>query len=66
MNAINFGKFHGFGNDYIVFEAGDLREVFSIEDFARTVCRRHTGIGGDGIAVLKRLETEADYECRII
>ena len=68
MKAINFGKFHGFGNDYIVFEADDLhREVSSIEDFARTVCRRHTGIGGDGIAVLKKLAAaEADYECRII
>ena len=67
MKAINFGKFHGFGNDYIVFEADDLQAVSSIEDFARTVCRRHTGIGGDGIAVLKKLATaEADYECRII
>ncbi len=68
MKAINFGKFHGFGNDYIVFEADDLeREVSSIEDFARTVCRRRTGIGGDGIAVLQKLAAaEADYECRII
>jgi diaminopimelate epimerase len=66
MTAINFCKFQGFGNDYIIFEADDLREVSSIEDFARTVCHRHTGIGGDGIAVLNRLETEADYECRII
>lgn len=66
MSAINFCKFQGFGNDYIIFEADDLQAVSSIEDFARTVCRRHTGIGGDGIAVLKRLKTVADYECRII
>ena len=66
MKAIKFGKFHGFGNDYIIFEADDLREVSSIKDFARNVCQRHTGIGGDGIAVLKRLDAEADYECRII
>ncbi len=66
MSAINFCKFQGFGNDYIIFEADDLQAVSSIEDFARTVCRRHTGIGGDGIAVLKRLDAEADYECRII
>ncbi len=66
MKAINFGKFHGFGNDYIVFEADDLSGVSSIEDFARTVCHRHTGIGGDGIAVLRKLEKDADYECRII
>ena len=66
MTAISFCKFHGFGNDYVVFEADDLTGVSSIEDFARTVCHRHTGIGGDGIAVLKRLDAEADYECRII
>jgi len=67
MSSINFCKFHGFGNDYIVFEAKDLQRGFSsLENFARTVCRRNTGIGGDGIAVLERLETEADYSCRII
>ena len=66
MKAIKFCKFQGFGNDYIVFEANDLREVSSVEDFARTVCHRNTGIGGDGIAVLEKLNNEADYECRII
>jgi len=66
MSSINFCKFHGFGNDYIVFEAQDLRGISSIENFARTICRRNTGIGGDGIAVLERLEAEADYSCRII
>jgi len=67
MPFINFCKFHGFGNDYIVYEARDLRQVSSLEDFARAVCHRNTGIGGDGIAVLERLENEAaDYACRII
>ena len=66
MSLISFCKFHGFGNDYIVFEANDLRRIFSIEDFARKVCHRNTGIGGDGIAVLQKLESEADYHCRII
>lgn len=67
MKAINFCKFHGFGNDYIVFEADDLSAVASLEEFAKTVCHRYKGIGGDGIAVLRRLGTdEADYECRII
>ncbi len=68
MPLIKFGKFHGFGNDYIVFEARELKnDVSNIEDFARTVCHRHTGIGGDGIAVLERSENEAaDFACRII
>jgi diaminopimelate epimerase len=67
MFSINFGKLHGFGNDYIVIEAEDLqRGASSLENFARKVCHRNTGIGGDGIAVLERLENGADYSCRII
>ncbi len=67
MSFINFCKFHGFGNDYIVFEAKDLSQTSPIEDFARKVCHRNTGIGSDGIAVLEKLENEmADYACRII
>jgi diaminopimelate epimerase len=64
---INFCKFHGFGNDYIVFEAEKLKGISSLNDFAIKACHRNTGIGGDGIAVLEKLETEeADYACRII
>ncbi|HSK70416.1 MAG TPA: diaminopimelate epimerase [Pyrinomonadaceae bacterium] len=67
MKKINFCKFHGFGNDYIVFEAESLSEIEDKSDFAIKVCNRHTGIGGDGIAVLKRLGNgEADYYCEII
>ena len=67
MTSIPFCKFHGFGNDYIVFEVEDLREIADLNDFAKKVCHRHTGIGGDGIAVLERLDgAEADYDCRII
>ncbi len=66
MNLIKFCKFHGFGNDYIVIEAGELADVEKIGEFSKKICHRHTGVGGDGIAVLEKLETEADYECRII
>jgi diaminopimelate epimerase len=67
MKQINFGKFHGFGNDYIVFEAQDLVDVSSLENFAERACQRHTGIGGDGIAVLEKSENgAADYSCRIV
>lgn len=65
--SIKFCKFHGFGNDYIVFEAEELSEIASRQDFAVRVCHRHDSIGGDGIAVLEKLDgTEADYYCQII
>lgn len=62
----SFCKFHGFGNDYIVFEAAQLKDVSDLGDFARRVCRRHTGVGGDGIAVLGAASGAADFSCRII
>lgn len=67
MKKIEFCKFHGFGNDYIVFDAESLAGVQSAHDFAIRVCDRNYGIGGDGIAVLEKLAGEAaDYSCRII
>lgn len=61
-----FVKFHGFGNDYIVIESGQLREVRSFNDFARRICNRHYGAGADGIAVVNLDENEsADFYVRI-
>ncbi len=64
---INFCKFHGFGNDYIVIEHGELAEVENLGEFSQKICHRNTGVGSDGIAVLEKLENQtADYSCRII
>lgn len=67
MSPIKFCKFHGFGNDYIVIEKDDLTDVSDIGKFTKEICHRNTGVGGDGIALLEKLDgTEADYSCRII
>ena len=67
MISINFCKFHGFGNDYIVIENKELQAIENLGEFAKRICRRNTGVGGDGIAVLKKSENEsADFACRII
>ncbi len=67
MRPINFCKFHGFGNDYIVIEASELSDVSDIGEFTKRISRRNTGIGSDGIAVLEKLENSgADFSCRII
>ena len=61
-----FTKFHGLGNDYLVFEAEQLKDVESLGEFARRVCNRHYGAGGDGIAIIGKSETDkADFNCRI-
>ena len=67
MSLIKFCKFHGFGNDYIVIESSEIVDVENIGEFTKKICHRHTGVGGDGIAVLEKLDgLEADYSCRII
>lgn len=63
---MQFIKFHGFGNDYIVFEEQQLTSVSSLNDFARRVCDRHYGAGADGITVVSRAEDDgADFRVRI-
>ena len=69
---MRFTKFQGFGNDYIVFEADQLRAVSDLGDFARRICNRHYGAGSDGIAVVQydlqqRVATNeaADFQVRI-
>src|SRR5689334_2710598 len=67
MKPINFCKFHGFGNDYVVIEEGELAEISDIGEFTVKFCHRHTGVGSDGIAILEKSGGEtADFSCRII
>jgi diaminopimelate epimerase len=52
---MRFVKFHGYGNDYIVCEAGELASVAAgdVPQFVRRACDRHYGVGGDGVATLE-------------
>ncbi len=74
---MRFVKFQGYGNDYLVFEAAELKELgwragferFGAADpfveFVRRVCDRHFGAGSDGVAVVEPLREEADFRLRI-
>ncbi|CAN5699058.1 diaminopimelate epimerase [soil metagenome] len=67
MPALNFCKFHGFGNDYIVVERRNIPSDIALPNLARSICNRHTGVGSDGIAVLEKMDgEEADYFCEIV
>lgn len=67
MSPLQFCKFHGFGNDYIVIEKQHLNGVPSVPEFARSLCHRRTGAGSDGLAILEKLDgAGADYHCDII
>ena len=65
-----FTKFHGLGNDYLVIESEHLAAlpagIRDFGEFARRICNRHYGAGGDGIAIVGKSSTEdADFTCRI-
>ncbi len=61
-----FSKFHGFGNDYLVIEAGELSGVEDLGAFARRICDRHYGAGADGIAIINPIQNSgADFHVRI-
>lgn len=63
---LNFTKFHGLGNDYLVIESQQLTNVIDLSDFARRICDRHYGAGADGIAIVSEVETDdADFRVRI-
>ena len=63
---IKFEKYHGLGNDFIIFNYKDLiaknikEEKFP--EVAIKVCDRHTGIGADGMMVL----VEKENSCQMI
>ncbi|MFN2454763.1 MAG: diaminopimelate epimerase [Pyrinomonadaceae bacterium] len=63
---MNFIKFQGFGNDYIVIEAEQVVEDDSLNELVRRVCDKHYGAGADGVALIGEAGGEgADFSVRI-
>jgi diaminopimelate epimerase len=49
---VRFTKAHGLGNDFILVEAGDA--PLDPGSWARRLCDRHEGIGGDGVLLYEQ------------
>jgi len=47
---IAFAKAHAYGNDFLYVRAADV-DGLPLNDLAREMCARHTGIGADGLIV---------------
>ncbi len=59
-----FWKYHGLGNDFILFE--DLEEKAPTDpEIVRKLCDRRFGIGGDGILYV-RLDADADAFMKVM
>jgi diaminopimelate epimerase len=61
---MNFYKYHGTGNDFIIIEAMEGRS-FLAPDMIASLCRRNTGVGADGIIYACRATSGVDAAMRI-
>ncbi len=65
MTTLHLTKHHGAGNDFLVL-LDPARQVIVIEELARAVCDRRTGIGADGLLHVERpADGEADFDLTV-
>ncbi len=50
---LKFEKYHGLGNDFIIFMEEDV-ENLDYSELAKKVCHRNLGIGADGMMIVSR------------
>ena len=61
-HCINFSKFHGAGNDFIMINA-IKKEIVLPEELIFKMCDRRTGIGADGLIILMHSDNH-DFRMR--
>ncbi len=61
---LNFDKYHGTGNDFVIVNFSEQGKNILNKKQIIKVCKRHFGIGADGILVLLPSDI-ADYKMRI-
>ena len=63
MESLKFTKMHGIGNDYVYLDC-TASSPGNLEDLARRISDRHTGVGGDGLVLILPSEI-ADFKMRM-
>ncbi|NMG21639.1 diaminopimelate epimerase [Brasilonema bromeliae] len=63
--AIEFTKYHGLGNDFILIDNRSSSEPVITQEQAVKLCDRHFGIGADGVIFALPGENGTDYTMRI-
>ncbi len=63
--AIEFTKYHGLGNDFILIDNRASSVPRLTPEQAIQLCDRHFGIGADGVIFALPGENDADYSMRI-
>jgi diaminopimelate epimerase len=63
--TIEFSKYHGLGNDFILINNCHTPEPILTPQIAIQMCDRHFGIGADGVILALPGQGDADYSMRI-
>jgi diaminopimelate epimerase len=63
--AIEFTKYHGLGNDFILIDNRSTKEPVVTPSQAVKLCDRHFGVGADGVIFVLPGENGTDYTMRI-
>lgn len=63
--AIEFTKYHGLGNDFILIDNRASATPCLTPEQAKALCDRHFGIGADGVIFALPGQADADYTMRI-
>ncbi|HEX2579843.1 MAG TPA: diaminopimelate epimerase [Rhabdochlamydiaceae bacterium] len=59
-----FAKYHGAGNDFVIFDDRSLRFPAGDHKFIEHLCEHRLGVGADGVVLLQPSE-KADFRMRI-
>ncbi len=62
---IQFTKYHGLGNDFILIDNRHHHTPFLTPEQAMKLCDRHFGIGADGVIFVLPAQDNTDYTMRI-
>jgi diaminopimelate epimerase len=63
--VIEFSKYQGLGNDFILIDNRHVAEPIITPEQAIAMCDRHFGVGGDGVIFALPGKENADYTMRI-
>ncbi|MGH6939292.1 diaminopimelate epimerase [Hypericibacter sp.] len=58
MRPLRFARMHGCGNDFVVVDDRDGRLQTHRAELALALCDRHKGLGGDGLILIQRDESQ--------
>lgn len=63
---MKFTKIHSLGNDFLVIDEDSSPAVSEKEALVRQICKRHTGVGGDGLLFISTRDQDKDiFDLRI-